>query len=308
MRETDYAYAVARVRALEHQLLSPAEMERLLQARDAGEVRRLLAAKGWPDDPGLRAWQVLKESAPERHVFDCLVVSNDFFNLKAALKALFSGREAQNYFMRPSLFPPETIAQAVAKKEFALLPPWLRGAARQGFDALARLNSGQLCDMRLDRAALEEALALAQKSGVPELVSLARGRLFSAAAKIALRAAMFQKPVEMTLTALPECPPMDPWRLAVCAQKSRAELAAYLRALGFAGAQALEEGDVALERWCDEMPFDLLGAKARGAFGPWPLAAYYVAWQNQERNVRVLLAAKQNAVAFDELKQEMRRI
>ena len=48
MRETDYAYAVARVRAHESRLLTRADLDRLLTAADEAECRRILADRGYP--------------------------------------------------------------------------------------------------------------------------------------------------------------------------------------------------------------------------------------------------------------------
>ena len=102
MHENEYAYAVARIRANEVNLLTPAETEQLILAESYEAALRLLGDKGWHTDgvghdyaPMLEehvnaAWQLLKESAPDASLLDALVINNDFFNLKAALKAKFS--------------------------------------------------------------------------------------------------------------------------------------------------------------------------------------------------------------------------
>lgn len=76
MHENEYAYAVARIRANEVNLLTPAETEQLISAESYEAALRLLGDKGWHTDgvghdyaPMLEehvnaAWQLLKESAP----------------------------------------------------------------------------------------------------------------------------------------------------------------------------------------------------------------------------------------------------
>mgnify|MGYP001371672117 CR=1 FL=1 len=98
MHENEYAYAVARIRANEVNLLTPAETEQLISAESYEAALRLLGDKGWHTDgvghdyaPMLEehvnaAWQLLKESAPDASLLDALVINNDFFNLKAALR------------------------------------------------------------------------------------------------------------------------------------------------------------------------------------------------------------------------------
>ena len=77
MHENEYAYAVARIRANEVNLLTPAETEQLISAESYEAALRLLGDKGWHTD-GVghdyasmleehvnAAWQLLKESAPD---------------------------------------------------------------------------------------------------------------------------------------------------------------------------------------------------------------------------------------------------
>ncbi|MEG1437281.1 MAG: V-type ATPase subunit, partial [Oscillospiraceae bacterium] len=49
MHETEYAYAVARVRANELTLLSATDVEQLISAEDYKQVMRRLADTGWGD-------------------------------------------------------------------------------------------------------------------------------------------------------------------------------------------------------------------------------------------------------------------
>ena len=50
MHENEYAYAVARIRANEVNLLTPAETEQLISAESYEAALRLLGDKGWQTD------------------------------------------------------------------------------------------------------------------------------------------------------------------------------------------------------------------------------------------------------------------
>ena len=133
MHENEYAYAVARIRANEVNLLTPAETEQLISAESYEAALRLLGDKGWHTDgvghdyaPMLEehvnaAWQLLKESAPDASLLDALVINNDFFNLKAALKAKIPPRIMTKSI---ALFP------AVTKKPLRSLKPMKRKSRR----------------------------------------------------------------------------------------------------------------------------------------------------------------------------------
>ena len=52
-RDTDYLAISARVRAMENRLLTRDRMDRIIDARDDAEARKVLAECGYPDAPGV---------------------------------------------------------------------------------------------------------------------------------------------------------------------------------------------------------------------------------------------------------------
>lgn len=50
LRDTDYAYAVARIRANELRLLTKADLDSLISARTIKDALRALGDKGWEND------------------------------------------------------------------------------------------------------------------------------------------------------------------------------------------------------------------------------------------------------------------
>jgi len=156
MHENEYAYAVARVRANEVNLLSPAETEQLITAESYEAALRLLGDKRWHTDgvghdyaPMLEehvnaAWQLLKESAPDASLLDALVINNDFFNLKAALKAKFSDLDPSDYVVKPSVWDPAEIIGCVERNELDSLPECMRDCAQAAYDAIVKLESGRI--------------------------------------------------------------------------------------------------------------------------------------------------------------------
>ncbi|MBQ6543116.1 MAG: V-type ATPase subunit, partial [Clostridia bacterium] len=77
MRETEYAYAIARIRANELKMLGAQDLERLISAESYDAAVRILTDKGWaqPDANSAydiceaeleSAWQFISESVPDR--------------------------------------------------------------------------------------------------------------------------------------------------------------------------------------------------------------------------------------------------
>ena len=91
-----YAYSAGRIRALEARLIRSAQMERLIEARSAEDIARLLTDCGYPAaaDPetslklGLEeTYRLIRAISPEPRFVDALLTARDFHNLKVMLKA-----------------------------------------------------------------------------------------------------------------------------------------------------------------------------------------------------------------------------
>ena len=102
MKQKDFTYAVARIRSKELDLLSAQSMEQLISCKSADDALRMLSDRGWgaPDEPleaeillegeKNRTWQTVAEMVEDMSVFDVLRISDDFHNLKAAIKQLYT--------------------------------------------------------------------------------------------------------------------------------------------------------------------------------------------------------------------------
>ena len=142
MKQTDFTYAVARIRSKELGLLSAQNLEQLISARSADDALRLLADKGWgaPDEPleaeamlageKNRAWQTVGEMVEDMSIFDVLRIPDDFHNLKAGIKCLLSDFDVDAQFCKPSSIDPSIMKEVIENHAFdqlpAPLPNWVR--------------------------------------------------------------------------------------------------------------------------------------------------------------------------------------
>ena len=166
----EYIYAVTRIHTEERRLLNGQDMERLFLAQNAAECHRLLADKGWgaagvpaDDSDALLAfeeektWALVRELIGDLSPLEVLYRTNDFHNLKAAIKLVYSGQErenAQRCFLEPGAVSAEVVLQAARRNDFSELPPDLAEAGREAYDVLIHTADGQACEMVLDTAAL----------------------------------------------------------------------------------------------------------------------------------------------------------
>ena len=149
LRDTDYAYAVGRIRALELKLLTKSDIDTLLSAKSAEDALRALGDKGWdtenvtPDSfesvltqESEKTWQIIEETVPEPDQFNLLKYKYDFHNLKVALKSIMLRSDNDDYFINSGTCDPAVLKKTVSQKDFKSVPEHLRDAAEEcrGYD------------------------------------------------------------------------------------------------------------------------------------------------------------------------------
>ena len=165
MGNTSYASAVAAVRAMENSLLTHSDIEQLIASKSKAEYNSLISAKGSEQATLEDVWDMLRAYAPNDRELEILLYKNDFHNLKAALKAVISGKEPQHYFIRPTNLDLDKLVVAIKSKEYEYLPEYIRKTAQEAYELLTRTLDGQLSDSVIDTAALEAMQRAAYRHG-----------------------------------------------------------------------------------------------------------------------------------------------
>ncbi|MFH1861131.1 MAG: V-type ATPase subunit [bacterium] len=146
MIDTRYAYAVARVRALENYLLDRPAVERLISAEDGTRILSILQnteyAESFKDaenpfdfEDGLsnelnKVLSFLAALSPEQHYIHLLRIPHDFYNLKILLETKYSGEPVDEPFSMLGLIPLENL-QAMIEGKWGNAPEYLKEASQQ---------------------------------------------------------------------------------------------------------------------------------------------------------------------------------
>ena len=323
MKQTDFTYAVARIRSKELGLLNSQSLEQLISAKSADDALRLLADKGWgaPDEPleaeillegeKNRAWQTVGEMVDDMSVFDVLRIPDDFHNLKAAIKQLYtnSSLPPERLYVKNGRLDAEAVRRHVTSTEFEQLPGRMNDAGLQAYETLVQTGDGQLCDVILDRAALEDMLEAGKASGNEVLSDYATLTAVSANVRIAARCALAGKNLEFVRRALAPCPTLDTEALAHAAVGGIGAVTEYLTGTDYAdAASALQESPAAFERWCDNLIMRRLQPQKYNPFTVGPLAAYLLARENEIKCVRMVLTGKLNGLPEGTIRERLREM
>ena len=317
--QQEYTYAVARIRYRESRLLTNGDLNGLLSAKDVASAVRTLRDKGWGDNSSddspealLRAeedkmWAFIDEIVPERSTFDFLLAPNDFHNLKVAIKAITRDLDPGELFIRNSTIEPDTLYDALKRREYDTLPTAFAETAKAAMTTLLETSDGQLCDMIIDKACMEYVYSLG-KDSENEIIRL-YCELFVAAAdiKLAVRCAKTHKSLSFIRRAMSECETLDIQRLANAASLGCDDIMHYLGETRYKGAvEAIGRSMSAFEKWCDDALTEAMQSQKWEPFTVGPVVAYIIARQNEIKAVRMILSAKVNGLSEDMIKERLR--
>ena len=321
MRETDYAYAVARIRCNELKLLTKSDMEQLLNQPDAQSCIKRLTDKGYGRNGVVysnerellkaeseSAWELINEIAPDKSNFDSLKVGNDYHNLKAVLESFILGQSYENLMLYPVTVEPSVMHEAFKTRDFSLLSERMAAAAQEAYTVMVEERDSQRGEAIIDKACMEDTLARAKGCG-EVLEKLAEHKIVTTDIKIAMRCALTKKPMSLLKASLAECDKLKVTELAAAAVESPAAVLEYLASNGYEdAAEKLRESMSAFEKWCDEKMRDIISPAKYRSLGPDPLAAYLVAKELEIRSARIILSGKRNGVNSEKLRARLREL
>lgn len=176
MPQSSYAYACARISALENGLLDQKTVKRMADGSLEDAMRILLDVRygGIPDATAADCERMIenvrrqtaldiRELSPKPELTDLFLFATDIHNLKLLLKARLL-EQADIEFLEGGLFSREQLKTAVAEQNYGLLPAQVAEAVYALEDRLKVEVEPQRVSVALDQAYLAYALEAARKS------------------------------------------------------------------------------------------------------------------------------------------------
>lgn len=321
MSKTQYTYAVARIRALEVSLFSASTIEQLIACKDLESCLRFLQDKGWggndvPMDADAiltrereKIWETIGEMHVDMDVFNVLSYTNWFHNLKAAVKEVCTGKSGANIFYEGTPIPKEEMLRIIREKDYKALPDNMQTAAEEAVETLLHSGDGQLCDIIIDRAAMEAIKEAGRQSRDDIIWDYAESTVAVANIKIAVRSSKTAKSLDFMKRAMAPCDSLNVDGLARAALAGMDSIIEYLSGNGYLeGALALKESPSAFERWCDNRIIQTIKPQKTNPFSIGPLVAYVIARENEIKTVRIILTCKQNGLSDDSIRERVREM
>ena len=257
-----------------------------------------------------KAWEVIRDVAPDMSVFDVLSYPKLYHNLKAAVKEVCTEAKNPAVYYDDCPIPGTEMYQIVESREFSRLPGHMSRTAQEALDTLLHTGDGQLCDIIVDRAALDAIEEAGKKSGELIIENYADTTVAIADIKIAVRLPEEDgKSADFMRRAMAECDSLSLDQLIRAALSGEEEIAQYLEGTSYAGgADALRESPSAFERWCDNRMIETLKSQKYETFSVGPLLGYLIARENEIKTVRIILTGKQNGFTDDAIRERIREM
>lgn len=307
MGELEYTYAVARIRMLETSLLTNTVIDQLLGCEKEEQCLAILSEKGWGSGDTVtdteqlleqeerKTWEVIREVAPDPAVFDVMSYKKSYHNLKAAIKENCTELHHEGIFVSDSAISGKEMLTIIKKGEFERLPKEMSEVAKEAYTLLLQTRDGQLCDVILDRAALEAIQRAGDKSKEEIIRMYADTTVAIANIKIAVRGQKTKKTREFMERAMAPCESINIEQLAKAAYTGLESLKEYLRGTAYAQCvDTFEDSLPAFERWCDDQMLKMVRGQQYQSFSAGPLVAYFLAREHEIKTVRIILTGKRN--------------
>ncbi len=320
MKDTEFAFAVAKIRANENKLLQKSVVENAINAADYKETIKVFFDASYADfekndaetilsEKLKAAFELIYEAAPDRKCLDFLIVKNDFHNIKAVLKGIVTGTDVSQLLLSPSVVEKDILVRSLTQKEYDLLPENIGAAVIKAFDILARTMDGQLTEVYLDKACLEASLSMAKETSDSFVIELCEKMTALTNVKIALRALNTAKDLEFMLNAFAECKYFSVKELAEAALNGKESLVRLVSRAGFDGvAKAMVKSYAAFEKEIDGVLLDSVKNAKYMCLGISPLVAYYFACDSEIKTVRIILSCKKNGIDNDAIRERVREL
>ena len=199
--------------------------------------------------------------------------------------------------------------EIIKNKEFSRFPENMSGAAREAYETLLHTGDGQLCDVIIDRAALDAIYAAGEAAKDSIIKEYAESVVAIADIKIAVRSQKTAKTIEFMKRAMAPCKSINVEQLSKAAAAGMEAVTEYLSGTAYAeGGQAIAESSSAFERWCDNRMMQAMQPQKYESFSVGPLVAYVLARENEIKMVRIILSGKQNGFSEESIRERVREM
>ncbi|MBN2557120.1 MAG: V-type ATP synthase subunit C [Clostridia bacterium] len=317
--ETRYAYAVARVRVAELNMLGKGRIERMIEADTAASALRVLNEAGYAESDDYEfilkkaasdLYAYMKEISPEPGIFDIFAYRYDSHNIKVLLKAEFAGTDGEGLFADNGVIDLNSLALMVRERDVRRLPPEFASALTDSIDAYSRTRDPQIIDIIMDGAYYVLFKRLAEAAGSSYLSELAAMTIDIANINAFIRIKARMVDLDLLSRVLIKGGGIPVKRYTGSFGRDIAGFREEIKGSGYGRLLDMiienPSGLTEFEKACDNHIMDYLRKFRFRAFGIEPLVGYMLGKETDIKNARIILVGKINRINGDVIRERLR--
>ena len=325
-KETDFLAISARIRVMETRLLTAERMERMIDAKDAGDAAKVLGECGYPDlaevtpsalEDMLAAaqgalFEDLGKAVDDPPLLDVFRCKYDYHNAKTLVKAEALGIGQDRLLLRGGRYAPGELAENYRREDLRGCSSVFQAAVARARELLGSSGDPQQADFVLDRAYYEELAGLAKESGSKFLAGYVSASIDGANLRSAVRSARLDKGPDFLRQVLVPGGTVSPESIANTRGSELDRLfkhTLYGAAAEAGAAVAMPNGGplTDFERLCDDALMSYLAQARMIPFGEQPVVAYLYAREAEATAIRIILAGRMAGLDGTTIRQRLRR-
>lgn len=321
-KDTDYLAISARIRAMENRLLTRERLDRIIEARDDQEARKVLVECGYPDVAGAGLEQMLAQvreetvkdlssAVPGEPGLEIFKLKYDYHNAKTILKAQAMGVDAARLLLKGGRYDPDQMLASWQQEQLSGYGDVFRRAMEQAAAVLKETRDPQQADLLLDKAMYAEMAQMAKGSGSSFLQGYVRILVDAANLRTAVRVYRMEKEDDFLRRVLLEGGNVSASSIAAARGEGIAEVfqTGALAQAAKLGAALVKPGSGALtvfEKACDDAVTSYVSASRRVPFGEQVVIGYLYAKEAELTAVRTIFAGRAAKLDGDTIRRRLR--
>lgn len=319
MKDTQYAFCVARIRALENKLLTKQDVNSLINQKDFASAFSFLVQKGYAKENEVidetinrqrkELHKILSDCVPDKNELEALYILNDYFNIKVLIKCIIENINPEIYIQLPSnvRLPEEYKLESLS--EFLFLDEEYRSIAKTAYNIALKSQNGKFSDAVIDKEAID-ALALRGNSKKKELLNKICAFLADTAnIKNALRCATTAQNEEYINEATGKCCKLNRNKLINSTVEGYDSLVSYLATTDYRhGVEIYTSKPAGFEKWCDDTIIDICSQAVYTSFGFSPVVSYFYRKNIEIKTIAMILTALKSDVNREIIKERLRSL
>ncbi len=330
INDTDYAYASARIRAIEKKLLDRNGIERMLDTKTPEEAIKIIQDLDYGNtssemistydyelllkEEQNKTYELLRKIAPVPRVLDIFLLRNDYHNVKVLLKAEFSGQLLQDEILiNTARIAIPKLKVMIKERSFSSMSKIMRNAISECIDTYNRSGDPQVIDLIMDKAVYEEMAELAKELDIDYIKTLVNILIDTNNIKTFVRIKRLNKPWDFLKKALLENGSID---TKVFIDKLESSWESFIETMRFTKYGGICEAGISvfrdtgsitkLEKLTDDFVISYVKNGKFKFFGVEPIIGYLIAKENELKIIRIIMVGKINNISTEIIRERLR--